>query len=148
MADLNLLIDLTPELPVYEPGTQLKGEVTITSPSGAWKAEHIELVLFWRTSGIGTRDTGVGASLQLCEKGTEIQPHFSRAFEVTLPLHPYSYNGRLIKIDWYVGLRVKKGWLSKQEIEFPIQLRPAASDAAFAGAHGAVGFGTTSGGII
>ena len=127
MADLNLQIEITPELPIYEPGTSLPGRVSITSPTGPWKADAIELVIFWRTSGIGTRDSGIGSSLALCEKGTEIPSHFSRDFELQIPLHPYSYNGRLIKIDWFVGLRVKKGWLSKQEVELPIEVRPAAA---------------------
>lgn len=125
MADLNLQVDLMPAQDSYEPGSKLRGRVTITSPTGPWKADAIELVVFWRTSGIGTRDNGVGASLSLCEKNTELQSHFARDFEFDLPLHPYSYSGRLIKINWFVGLRVKKGWLSKQEFELPIQVRPA-----------------------
>lgn len=132
MADLNLRIEFTPDLPVYEPGTPLHGRVTITSPTGPWKAEAVELVLFWRTSGIGNRDSGVATKLPLCEKGTELPGHFSREFEVMLPPHPYSYNGSLIKIAWFVGLHVKKGWLSKQELEMPIEVRPAAVAAAAA----------------
>lgn len=125
MADLNLQVDLAPAMDSYAPGSKLRGRVTISSPTGPWKADAIDLVLFWRTSGIGTRDSGVGASLSLCEKDTELQSHFARDFEFDLPLHPYSYSGRLIKINWFIGLRVKKGWLSKQELELPIEVRPA-----------------------
>jgi hypothetical protein len=125
MADLNLQIELTPELEVYEPGSTVAGRVTITSPEGPWKADAVELVIFWRTAGIGTRDTGVGTSISLSQKGTELPGHFTREFELPVPLHPYTYNGRLIKIDWFIGLRVKKGWLSKQELELPIEVRPS-----------------------
>lgn len=156
MPDLNLQIDLTPPPeaessdpltitsqpgpdyhftdlpPVYRPGGHVSGRVTITSPTGPWKADAIELLVFWRTSGIGTRDNGVGSSIALCQKNTEIPSHFTRDFQLQIPLQPYSYNGRLIKIDWFVGLRVKKGWLSKQELELPIEVRPEGMPSRFA----------------
>lgn len=125
MADLNLDVQLVPLKAVYEPGSRLTGTVTITAPAGTWKAESVELVLFWRTSGIGTRDTGVGSSMELVPAKTEMSRHFSVQFDLEVPLEPYTYHGMVIKIDWFLGLRVKKGWLSKQEIELPLVIRPA-----------------------
>lgn len=124
MADLNLNIQLVPEQVAYEPGSRLTGNVIITAPSGAWKADSVELVLFWRTSGIGTRDTGVGGSMVLAPPGSSMPQHFSVEFDLEVPLEPYTYHGKIIKIDWFLGLRVKKGWLSKQEVELPLIFRP------------------------
>ncbi len=128
MAELNLQILLSEYRDSYEPGSELRGQVVITSPDGAWEADSIELVLFWRTSGIGTRDEGVAESLPLCKKDEKIPSHFTRDFEVQIPLHPYSYSGKLIKINWHLGLYVKKGWMSNAETEIDLVVRPAGSD--------------------
>lgn len=124
MAELNMHISIRPELQVYAPGTNITGHVNITSPDGPWECDSMEVVLFWRTSGIGTRDEGIAYTEALCEKDAKIPSHFSREFQLTVPLHPYTYNGKLIKIGWYLGLYVKKGWLSKQEVEIPVLISP------------------------
>lgn len=126
MSDLTLNIELSNNQTIYSPGSRLTGRVTVSSPTGTWKAERVELVLFWRTSGIGDRDMGIGARMNLCDKGAELPRVFVRDFEFQVPHHPYTYHGSLIKIDWFIGLRIKKGWLSRQEIELPIEVRPAA----------------------
>ncbi len=125
MADLILQIELQshPD-PVYTPGSSIAGTVTITSPEDDWEATHLNLVLFWRTSGIGTQDEGVAESVDL-HKSVNIQRHFSNRFDLRAPLHPWTYHGKLIKINWYVGLYVKAGWRSSQELEVPISIHPA-----------------------
>ncbi len=129
MSDLTLNIELPNNQTVYKPGSQLTGRITISSPTGPWKAERVELVLFWRTSGIGDRDMGIGAQMKLSDKGSELPSVFVRDFEFQVPHHPYTYHGSLIKIEWYIGLKVKKGWLSRQEMQLPIEIRPPAVSA-------------------
>lgn len=133
MTDLNMQITLTPAQQIYAPGSQVRGQVTITSPDGPWECDSMELVLFWRTSGIGTRDEGIAHSEHLCEKDAKIPSHFTRDFQLTMPLHPHTYNGKLIKIAWHLGLYVKKGWLSKQEIELPVIISPPEKVSTLAG---------------
>ncbi len=125
MAELTLQINLQshPD-PAYTPGSSIAGTVTITSPEDNWEATLLNLVLFWRTSGIGTQDEGVAQSVDL-PKSANIQRHYSSRFDLTAPLHPWTYHGKLIKINWYVGLYVKTGWRSSQELETPISIHPA-----------------------
>lgn len=126
MPDLILQIELqSPSPPIYAPGSSIAGTVKITSPEGDWEAKLLNLVFFWRTSGIGAQDEGVAQSVDLTTKGAHLPAHYSSRFEVRAPLHPWTYHGKLIKINWYVGLYVKTGWRSSQELEVPISIHPA-----------------------
>jgi len=124
VADLKILIDLTPQPPAYRPGDKIRGVVTVRNPEGAWEATYLNLMLYWQTSGIGTRDEGVAKTIVLAEKGTQVPAMFTREFELELPLFPWTYFGQLIKIQWQVGVFAKSGWFGSTEFELPIEIRP------------------------
>ena len=101
------------------------GNVSITSPGGGRSVKSAELLLYWRTSGIGDKDENILETIALVPPGGELPSVFARDFMFTLPPMPWSYAGRLIKINWYVGVFIKAGWMKSAEVETLIEVRPA-----------------------
>lgn len=81
----------------FLPGEVVAGQVSwaTDSPPGL-----IELRLFWRTQGKGTRDVKVVQSL------TFENPRWqgAREFRFQLPDAPYSFSGKLISLIWALEL--------------------------------------------
>jgi hypothetical protein len=61
---------------------------------------HLELSLFWYTSGKGTRDVGVVGTVRFDEPSA----YGSKDFAFTLPEGPYSFSGKLISLIWALEL--------------------------------------------
>ena len=66
---------------------------------------HLELSLFWYTSGKGTRDVGVIETTRFDEPGA----CGSKGFSFTLPDGPYSFSGKLISLLWALELTRSPG---------------------------------------
>ncbi len=66
---------------------------------------HLELSLFWYTTGKGTRDVGVIETYRLDEPGAS----GSKDFSFTLPEGPYSFSGKLISLIWALELTGSPG---------------------------------------
>lgn len=62
--------------------------------------ESVEVRLFWRTSGRGDADAGIGAIAKFESPGQE----GSRPFTFTTPEGPYTYYGAVLNIHWAVEL--------------------------------------------
>ena len=77
----------------YRPGEEVVG-------AAAWRLDKpprtVEVRLFWRTEGKGTRDVGVVAS----ERFENPQATEVREFRFKLPPGPYSFSGRLVSLIW------------------------------------------------
>ncbi|MBM4026950.1 MAG: hypothetical protein FJ280_16345 [Planctomycetes bacterium] len=74
---------------------------------------HLELSLFWYTTGKGTRDVGVVQTQRLDKPGA----HGTKDFSFTLPESPYSFSGRLISLIWALELTSSPGSeIARQEI--------------------------------
>lgn len=125
MADFRMRIELQEAGAQFVPGCMIRGQVVIEPVQSGTEVKSAELLLFWRTSGIGTRDEGVAETVALVAEGQTLPTHFSRDFQFIVPNHPLTYHGKLIKIDWYLGLYVKKSWVSSQELELPLEIRRA-----------------------
>ena len=54
---MNLQLILRNNSATFLPGAQVEGEVQLLH-SGPWTALHVDVVLFWRTQGRGSRDEG------------------------------------------------------------------------------------------
>ncbi|MGJ8640696.1 MAG: hypothetical protein ACSHYA_15000 [Opitutaceae bacterium] len=100
--------------------TQFKPGMTI-SGSILWALEkapkEIRLTLGWSTEGRGTSDHKVEAKLNW--KTDAISG--KEPFEFTLPATPYSFDGKLIALNWGLSLSAKKG---KAECHLPITVSP------------------------
>lgn len=81
----------------FYPGEELAGEA-------AWRldeaADALEVRLFWWTSGKGTQDVKVVGTHRIEAPDLDGQEPFA----FTVPLHPYSFSGKLISLQWGLEL--------------------------------------------
>jgi hypothetical protein len=82
----------------FLPGEEIAGQVSwlLDSPS------RIELRLFWRTEGKGTKDVQVVERINF----DNLKRQESREFKFQLPDAPYSFSGKLISLIWALELVV------------------------------------------
>jgi hypothetical protein len=62
---------------------------------------HLECRLLWITEGKGTEDVG-GTLPKTLASERELQPGEVLPFETRVPLGPWTYDGRIVKIRWVV----------------------------------------------
>jgi hypothetical protein len=67
--------------------------------------EPLELTLFWRTEGKGTKDIGVIETISIETAGASGQ----KEFKFMAPAGPYSFSGKLISIIWALELATVNG---------------------------------------
>lgn len=81
----------------YEPGEEIVG-------AAQWQLdrspESVEARLLWHTTGRGFVDVGVVATVRF---DAPLQDD-TRPFRFTAPEAPYSYCGKLIRLDWAIEL--------------------------------------------
>lgn len=126
MADLTIHLTLKNNRHAYEPGETVRGNVAVMVPGGPVDVKSAELLLFWRTSGIGDTDEGVVSTVKLVEPGGQLPSAFSRDFDLVVPPTPWSYSGRLVKINWFLGVYIKQAWRSSDDVEIALEVRPTA----------------------
>ena len=97
-----LSITLDRESGRFWPGETLTGEVSwrLREPPDA-----AELRLFWYTVGKGDRDLDIVKTLPFPSPGMG-EDH---RFELTLPMTPYSFSGKLISVVWALELVLQPG---------------------------------------
>lgn len=117
---MNLSLQLDIYTMEYLPGSEVKGTVVAVHPGGEWIARHIDVVLFWRTSGKGNRDEGIAAVVNLAQVNQRIPANYPGNFSLRLPAHPSTYHGRTLKINWYVGAYAVGSPAVDQEVEIQI----------------------------
>ena len=86
----------------FKPRETVHGAVQWNLPT---PPKHLDLNLFWYTTGKGTRDVGVVETLKFDHPGA----FDSKAFSFTLPEGPYSFSGKLISLIWAVELTCSPG---------------------------------------
>jgi hypothetical protein len=110
--DDSILIDI--EHTQLQPGQLITGKIL-------WALEkapkEVRLTLSWTTEGRGTSDQKLEAELNWTTEATSGE----EPFEFTLPPSPYSFDGKLISLNWELHLSVKKG---KAEHRQPITVSP------------------------
>ena len=92
-----LSIVLNEDKAAFAPRETIRGTVRWSLDAGI---RHLELSLFWYTTGKGTRDVGVIETRQFDEPGAVGWKDFS----LTLPDGPYSFSGKLISLIWALEL--------------------------------------------
>jgi len=97
-----LSIHLRDDETVFTPGGSVQGAVQWSLETAP---DHLELSLFWYTSGKGTRDVGVVETVRFDRPATL----GSKDFNFTLPRGPYSFSGRLISLIWALELTCSPG---------------------------------------
>ena len=89
---------------VLHPGQVLRGGWRLNAAS-AVPVKKAELFVMWSTEGKGDADSGA-AYHQVAVEDAELDAGRAFTFETTLPHAPWSYAGKLIKINWYVRVYV------------------------------------------
>lgn len=102
----------------FLPGDVLAGQVSwaTESPPGL-----IELRLFWRTQGKGTRDVKVVQSVMF----ENPRRQETRDFRFQLPDGPYSFSGKLISLIWALELVISS---TKETERLDILVSPTDSE--------------------
>jgi hypothetical protein len=98
-------VHLAPHSLTYMPGETLSGSCRwfVEPPSDV---RRVEVSVLWRTEGKGDEDFGVHFFHAASAQGTYDDLPCPLAFSTTLPPSPLSYDGPLLKIRWYVRVRV------------------------------------------
>lgn len=113
-------------LPVYQPGDRVSGTCTLVPDRDA-RTRGVQLWIGCRIHGSGTAETFDLAPESFVFQG-DLQsgvPVVAR-FDAEIPVHaPVSYQGRRIKFDWEVRLRVDIPIWPDQRLEFPFLVEPA-----------------------
>lgn len=103
---------------VYPRGARLVGTVHIDA-SQMIKARAVEISLHWETSGKGDTNRGQSSPIVI-HPGGELVGEINLPFEIDAPLAPLSYQGTLIKINWFLRVRIDRPWALDMKLDVPI----------------------------
>jgi hypothetical protein len=108
----------------FGPGESIAGRVRLATDS-SWRAQFANLCLEWYTEGKGDQDRQLAVTFPLAEPGSDLSPVLTRNFVLTAPMMPWSYGGRIIKLNWCLALYVQPvgGRLNPHYID--IQIHPS-----------------------
>ncbi|MGL4941964.1 MAG: hypothetical protein ACRC46_02095 [Thermoguttaceae bacterium] len=91
---------------LYFPRETLSGEYRLGHVGGN-EIHAVELSVLWQTEGKGNDDMGVHMfTRRVSRRGDWIDPYTISRFHTQLPETPLSYIGSIIKINWYVRVRL------------------------------------------
>ncbi len=96
------------------PGQEISGTARWNMPNAPRDAN---LRLFWYTEGRGTTDVGLVDELPI----QRMMPLHEERFRFTLPMGPYSFQGKLITLRWALELLLDKG---KQSTRLDLMVSP------------------------
>lgn len=106
----------------YFPHETLSGEYRLSSASGH-DIDAVELAVLWQTEGKGNGDLGVHFFNRRVASRTEgIDPYTPTRFLTQLPSSPLSYPGAIIKVNWYVRVRLFLSRGDELVTELPFRL--------------------------
>lgn len=86
------------------PGQHLRGGFRVTSADPVY-VKKAEISVLWYTEGKGDEDMGV-VFLDSVAEGQQLDAQQAFPFDVTVPDHPWSYDGKIVKIRWAVRVRL------------------------------------------
>jgi hypothetical protein len=118
----------------WDPGENMDGTIRLHS-GHEWTADYIELVLWWHTTGKGQQDKGVMHRHAFAQKGQRIPTRVDHNFRVKLPSAPWTYHGRLIKIEWFVAAYARESGRDEEAVIVPIRLFPGGKNESVAPEH-------------
>jgi len=91
---------------IYHPGETFSGEYRMEGIA-LEEIKAVEVSVLWHTEGKGDEDLAVHDFRRLsAESGDQIDPRRPGRFSTVLPTSPLSYRGVLVKIRWFVRVRV------------------------------------------
>ena len=105
-----------------DPGDRLTGTYAV-DPETRPLATHVEVAVYWATEGKGNEDRAI----QYRKRGSTADGALfdgdgAGRFAIRLPAAPLSYDGLLVKIVWYVQVRVTFSGGGESEATAPFRL--------------------------
>jgi hypothetical protein len=95
-------IHLDSQQPVFAPGSAITGKI-------AWQLEgtvrSLDLRLFWYTQSLGEKKVQIVETMPI----DSAAPAGQRNFRFGLPDSPYSFTGKLIRLNWSLELVAEPG---------------------------------------
>jgi len=105
-----------------EPGGMISGRYLI-DPESVPLAARVEVSVYWITEGKGDEDRAAQYRRSgLIEEGTLFNERGAGRFAIGLPTTPLSYEGVLVKIVWYVQVRITFAGGAESEAAVPFRL--------------------------
>lgn len=106
MSQPRVVITLDGNGRAYRPGETLSGEYLLESIAPE-EVKAIEVSVLWCSEGKGDEDLAVHYFRRVSrENGGSGDLRSSGSFETTLPNSPLTYTGMIVKIRWWVRVRV------------------------------------------
>lgn len=126
-ASISVRLERTPAH--FEPGDPVEGFVILEAGDLAGAEVHYaEVMLFWQTDGKGTQDEGIAGKIEILEKDSPMPARHEHRFSWEMPRMPWSYQGKLIKINWYVGAYARAGRNDEISNRIDLVLYPPSED--------------------
>jgi hypothetical protein len=120
--DPRISIRLDDSRSMYWPGDVLSGEFGLDLDLSA-KAKSVECSVLWHTEGKGEEDRGVHFTQRLSPSdGSQFSLTRAWRFQTELPPSPFSYDGVIVKVRWYVRVVVSLERKEQAINELPFQL--------------------------
>ena len=107
----------------FKPGQIIRGVLAVY-PQDQLNCQPLQIELQWFTQGRGTRNQGTEASIEVYRGELIANVPGEFAFEIGLPLQPYTYVGRLIQVHWRLWATAKLAWKVDPDYSYPIVIAP------------------------
>jgi hypothetical protein len=121
MSTPQVRIEFDDERLAFEPGGRLRARCLL-DPAPDTAVTSYEWSVFWRTEGKGDEDMEVITADEDSDGVSAFDPGHSEVLDLPLPLSPLSYDGLIVKIRWFVAVRVEVEGAAALEDEAEFQL--------------------------
>jgi hypothetical protein len=110
-------------IPRYNPGDTLPGIVRLL-PRRELRCRGVYVVARWRSVGLETVDRGVGPERSIHRGDLDPAQSVELQFQYVLPWEPWSYAGRLVRVEWELEVRLDVPWGRDRVAVAPFILAP------------------------
>jgi hypothetical protein len=107
-----------------EPGGQIRGRVSIRAVE-PFVAKRFQVSLYWLAKNPRTGSDAVCVTEDLVSPGSECSAAMDRPFNFPAPVMPWSYDGNLFTIKWYVAVTVDPKGAKESTSEVEVTIRPS-----------------------
>ena len=123
MSKCELTVELSNASKEFQFGELIRGRVHVRVDREC-QCDKLTLDLFWRTHGMGNKDTGSQLTKTLFQ-GEWSPGDFYYDFEFQVPDGPRTYIGDAINIDWYLVARADIPWAIDPKAELGLTVKPS-----------------------
>ncbi len=116
MAKCDVTVSLDRAEPVYRPTETVSGTVDVRTNTRC-QCQQLTVSLNWRTAGKGNQVTGEPVVQRLGDHDWQAGQSQQFDFELAAPDGPLSYDGEVLRIEWFAQARVDVDWAADPKSE-------------------------------